>query len=151
MRLRTLGVGLTIGAAAIATTMLVGPNAHASGRPCGDGVSTVGHGTLGSPFTLKSKYDDDGPVPGVVVVGEEFEINTPAGQVWNVQLADNGLIFFNQPVTADAQGLKAMGQTTAQKGNQVMTAHAVNTANGEVVDGSVTLLGPPPPRCGTGH
>jgi hypothetical protein len=151
MRLRILAAGLTIGAAALATTMVAGPNAYAShGRPCGDPVSTTGHGTLGSPFTLKSMYDDDGTQPGVVV-GEEFEINTEAaGQQWTVQLADNGLVFFNQTLTSTAAGIKAMGQTPAQPGDQVMTAHAKNLGNGETVDGTVKL-GPPPPACGEGH
>jgi hypothetical protein len=156
MRLRILGTGLAISAAAIAATVLVGPNAYAShgggggGRPCGTGMNTAGHGTLGSPFTLKSMYDDDGAVPGVVV-GEEFEINTEAvGQQWTVQLADNGLVFFNQILISDVNGIKAMSMTPAQPGKQVMTAHAVNAGNGEVVDGTVTL-DPPPARCGEGN
>ncbi|HEX5406022.1 MAG TPA: hypothetical protein VFX16_27415 [Pseudonocardiaceae bacterium] len=161
MRLRILGTGLAITAAALATTVLAGPNAFAAhgggsggsggngggGRPCGTGMSTAGNGTLGSPFTLKSMYDDDGAAPGVVV-GEEFEINTEAvGQHWTVQLADNGVIFFNQNLISDPTGIKAMGQTPAQPGNQVMTAHAVDADNGEVVNGIVTL-DPPPASCG---
>lgn len=154
MRLRILGTGLAIGAAVVATTVLGGPNAYAShggggggGRPCGPATSTSGHGTLGSGFTLKSMYDDDGATPGVVV-GEEFEIKTKAaGQHWTVQLADNGLVFLNQNLISDANGIKAMGQTPAQPGDQVMTAHAVDTDNGETVDGKVTL-DPPPAACG---
>jgi hypothetical protein len=160
MRLRILGTGLAITAAAIATTVLAGPSAYAShggggggggggGRPCGTAMATSGHGTLGSAFTLKSMYDDDGVVPGVVV-GEEFEINTEAvGQQWTVQLADNGFVFFNQNLVSDAAGIKGMSMTPAQPGKQVMTAHAVNTGNGEVVDGTVTL-DPPPAKCGEG-
>jgi hypothetical protein len=110
-------------------------------------MNISGHGTLGSSSTLKSMYDDDGAVPGVVA-GEEFEINTEAvGQQWTVQLADNGFVFFNQTLTSDAAGIKAMGMTPAQPGKQVMTAHAVNDGNGEIVDGTVTL-DPPPARCG---
>jgi hypothetical protein len=156
MRLRILGSGLAISAAAIAATVLVGPNAYAShggggggggGRPCGTDMATAGNGTLGSAFTLKSMYDDDGAVAGVVV-GEEFEINTEAvGQHWNVQLADNGTVFFNQNLISDPTGIKGMSMTPAQPGDQVMTAHALNTDNGETVDGTVTL-GPPPARCG---
>jgi hypothetical protein len=158
MRLRILGSGLAIGAAALATTVLAGPNAYAShggggggggggGRPCGTATATSGHGTLGSAFTLKSMYDDDGAVAGVVV-GEEFEINTQAvGQHWTVQLADNGVVFFNQNEISDPTGIKGMSMTPAQPGNQVMTAHAVNNDNGEIVDGTVTLA-PPPARCG---
>ncbi len=92
-------------------------------------------------------YDDDGAVPGVVV-GEEFEVDTEAvGQQWTVQLADNGVVFFNQTVISGIDGIKGMSMTAAQPGNQVMTAHAVNTADGETVDGTVTL-GPPPAKCG---
>jgi hypothetical protein len=157
MRLRILGSGLAIGTAIVAT-VLAGPTANASqggggngggggGRPCGTATATAGNGTLGSPFTLKSMYDDDGAVPGVVV-GEEFEINTEAiGQHWTVQLADNGFVFFSQNLISDAAGIKGMSMTPAQPGNQVMTAHAVNTDNGEIVDGTVTL-NPPPARCG---
>ena len=158
MRLRMLGTGLVIAAAAIATTALAGPNAYASqggghsgggnggsGRPCGSASATSGQGTLGSAFTLKSMYDDDGAVPGVVV-GEEFEIETPAGQQWTVQLADNGVVFFDQTVISDAAGIKGMSMTPAQPGNQVMTAHADNPVTGETVDGTVTLA-PPPARC----
>jgi hypothetical protein len=158
MRLRILGSGLAIAAAAIATTVVAGPDAYAShgggdggggGRPCGTATATSGVGTLGSAFTLKSMYDDDddGAAPGVVV-GEEFEIDTAAvGQQWTVQLADNGVVFLDQTETSDAAGIKGMSMTPAQPGNQVMTAHAVNTDNGEIVDGTVTL-NPPPARCG---
>ncbi|HEY1574773.1 MAG TPA: hypothetical protein VGG05_25810 [Pseudonocardiaceae bacterium] len=154
MRLRILVSGLAIGAA-IAATVLAGPTANASqgggngggGRPCGTAMATSGVGTLGSTFTLKSMYDDDGAVPGVVV-GEEFEINTEAvGQHWTVQLADNGVIFLNQNEISDVTGIKGMSMTPAQPGNQVMTAHAVDTDNGEVVDGTVTLA-PPSAKCG---
>ena len=158
MRLRTLGVGLTMGAAALATAVIAGPNAYAShggggggGRPCGLAVTGTGNGTLGSPWTDKTMYDDDGAVPGVVV-GEEFEINTPAGQQWSVQLADNGLVFFNKVVVADAAGIKAMSQTPDQnRTDQVMTATAVNLGNGEKVNAQLLLPGPPPPTCGEGH
>ena len=131
MRLRNLGVGLTVGAAAIATTLFLGSNAYAShgggggGRPCGEPVTGSGHGTLGSPWTDKSMYDDDGPVQGAVVVGEEFEINTGgvAGQQWHVVLADNGHVFFDQIVTSTTAGIKAMSQSPLQgTGNQNMTA-----------------------------
>ncbi|HKN97829.1 MAG TPA: hypothetical protein VJX10_11980 [Pseudonocardiaceae bacterium] len=156
MRLRILGSGLAIVAAAVATTVLAGPDAFAShgggdgsgsGRPCGTATATSGQGTLGSAFTLKSMYDDDGAVPGVVV-GEEFEINTEAvGQHWTVQLADNGVVFLDQDLVSTATGIKAMSMTPAQPGDQVMTAHAVNTDDGETVDGTVTL-DPPPAGCG---
>lgn len=155
MRLRILGSGLAIVAAAVATTVLAGPanashgggGGSGSGRPCGTATATSGVGTLGSAFTLKSMYDDDGAVPGVVV-GEEFEINTEAvGQHWTVQLADNGLVFLNQDLVSTTTGIKAMSMTPAQPGDQVMTAHAVNTDDGETVDGTVTL-DPPPAGCG---
>lgn len=163
MRLRNLGVGLAVGTAAIATALFVGPNAYASHgggggggggggtRPCGQPVSTMGAGSLGTGWTLKSMYDDDGATPGVVV-GEEFQINTEAaGQQWTIQLADNGLVFFNQTVTSTAAGITAMSKTPDQPpGDQIMTAHAVNIASGEVISASVDLPGPPPPQCGKG-
>jgi hypothetical protein len=92
---------------------------------------------------------DDGAKPGVVV-GEEFEVNTGvAGQQWSVQLADNGLVFFNQTVTSTAAGIKAMSQTPDQNNtDQIMTATAVNLGNGEKVNARLDLPGPPPPACG---
>ena len=138
--------------AAVALGMLAAPSAFAqgggsggsggsgggsgSGRRLGPPVSTSGTGTLGSPWTLKSQHDDDGPGP---VVGEEFEIKTPAGHVWTVTLADNGTPFFSQDVTADATGLLAMSKTADLGIDQVMSAHAVDKATGEVVDGAVDL------------
>src|SRR3954451_6241810 len=81
--------------AAVALSMLAAPAAFAQGggggRKLGPAVSTSGPATLGSPWTLKSQHDDDGPG---LVAGEEFEINTPAGHVWTVTLADNGTPFF---------------------------------------------------------
>ena len=134
--------------AAVALSMLAAPAAFAQGgdgggsggggggRKLGPAVSTSGTGTLGSPWTLKSQHDDDGPGP---VVGEEFEIKTPAGHVWTVTLADNGTPFFSQDVTADATGLKAMSKTADLGIDQHMSAHAVDKATGEVVDGAVDL------------
>jgi hypothetical protein len=134
--------------AAVALGMLAAPSAFAqggdsgggsgsgSGRRLGPAVSTSGTGTLGSPWTLKSQHDDDGPGP---VVGEEFQIKTPAGHVWTVTLADNGTPFFSQDVTADATGLLAMSKTADLGIDQHMSAHAVDKATGEVVDGAVDL------------
>jgi hypothetical protein len=128
--------------AAVALSMLAAPAAFAQGggggggRNLGPAVSTSGTGTLGSPWTLKSQHDDDGPG---LVAGEEFEINTPAGHVWTVTLADNGTPFFSQDVTADATGLKAMSKAADTGTDQHMTAHAVDKATGEVVDGAVDL------------
>jgi hypothetical protein len=133
--------------AAVAFSMLAAPAAFAQGgsgggggggggRKLGPAVSTSGTGTLGSPWTLKSQHDDDGPG---LVAGEEFEINTPAGHVWTVTLADNGTPFFSQDVTADATGLKAMSKAADTGTDQHMTAHAVDKATGEVVDGAVDL------------
>jgi hypothetical protein len=131
--------------AAVALSMLAAPAGFAQGgngggsgggRKLGPAVSTSGTGTLGSPWTLKSQHDDDGPG---LVAGEEFEINTPAGHVWTVTLADNGTPFFSQDVTADATGLKAMSKAADTGTDQHMTAHAVDKATGEVVDGAVDL------------
>lgn len=119
--------------------------ASASGRPCGPGVSASGVGSLGSPWTLKSKHDDDGP-GGTQVVGEEFEINVPAGEVWLITFADNGVVFFNQSSTSTAGGIREVHPAPDQPGTQHMTVHAVDPATGEVIDGFVDV--PPAPNCG---
>jgi len=161
MRFRNQAAGLAVGAAVVATAVLAGPSAYASGggggggggggRPCGPTHSTSGVGSLGTTWTLKSKYDDDGAKPGVVV-GEEFQINTEAaGQVWHVQLADNGFVFFDKVLTSDAAGITAMSNTPDRgQVDQVMTANATRLSDGETISGSVTDPGPPPPACGQG-
>jgi len=147
VKLTKSSVAALTATAAVALGMLAAPTAFAqggsgggsgsgSGRRLGPAVSTSGTGTLGSPWTLKSQHDDDGPG---LVAGEEFEINTPAGHVWTVTLADNGTPFFSQDVTADATGLKAMSKAADTGTDQHMTAHAVDKATGEVVDGAVDL------------
>ncbi|MCL9759885.1 hypothetical protein [Frankia sp. AiPa1] len=108
-----------------------------SGRPGGPAVKTEGVGSLGSHWTLKSQHDDDGPGP---VAGEEFEIDTPAGHVWTVTFADNGIVFFDHvDVTATATGLRAMSKAPDQGIDQIMSVHAVDRGTGEVIDGSVKL------------
>ena len=156
MGYRNQAVGLAVGAAVVATTVLAGPSAYASGgggggRPRGPTHSTSGAGSLGTTWTPQSKYDDDGAKPGVVV-GEEFQINTEAaGQVWHVQLADNGFVFFDKVLTSDAAGIKAMSNTPDRgRVDQVMTANATRLSDGETISGSVTDPGPPPPACGQG-
>jgi hypothetical protein len=106
------------------------------GRRLGPPVATSGVGTLGSPWTLKSQHDDDGPG---LVAGEEFEIGTPAGRVWTVTFADNGVVFFHQDVTAGTAGLRAMSKAPDQGVDQVMSVDAVDRTTGEVIDGSVDL------------
>lgn len=158
MRIRNRGTAIAVCAAAFATAVLVGPNAYASGgggggggRPCGPGHSTQGTGSQGTPWTLKSKYDDDGALPGVVV-GEEFQINTEAaGQQWHVQLADNGLVFFDKVLTSTAAGITAMSNTPDQGGtDQHMTAVATNLGDAETINAALTVPGPPPAACGQG-
>jgi hypothetical protein len=115
---------------------LSAPAALASGRPGGQPVTASGQGSLGSQWKLKSMHDD---ANGQQIVGEEFEINGGAGQVWDVTFADNGTVFFSGAVTATAQGLRVNASTPNQVGTQTMSAHAVNETTGEVVDGSVAL------------
>ena len=108
------------------------------GRPCGPAQSASGTGTLGTPWTLKSMYDDN--TAGAVVVGEEFEINTQvAGQVWAVTFTDNGTAFFSGNVTSTTAGVRVVEMNLYHGGTSHMTAHAVNKQNGEVVDGAVNL------------
>ncbi|HST64531.1 MAG TPA: hypothetical protein VLM05_05020 [Mycobacteriales bacterium] len=149
MKLHRTSVAAAAAAAAVVLSAVAAPAAFASGkgggggggggggRPGGDGVSTAGVGTLGSPWTLKSKHDDDGPGP---VAGEEFEIDTPLGHVWTVTFADNGQPFFGpQDVAATATGVRAMGKATDTGTEMIMSVHAVDTATGEVIDGAVDL------------
>ncbi|WP_030442051.1 hypothetical protein [Actinoplanes subtropicus] len=140
-----LAAGVIGGALAFA-----GP-ASAGGRPCGPEVSTSGVGTLGSSYTLKSKHDDDGP-GGSLVEGEEFEINVPAGQVWQVTFADNGTVFFDQPSVSGPHGtppkigVREVHAAPNQPGTQHMTVHAVSQSTGETIDAFVNV--PPAPNCG---
>jgi hypothetical protein len=116
------------------------------GRPCGPSHSTSGQGSLGSGFTLKSMYDDNA---GAVVVGEEFEIAVPAGQVWTVTFSDNGTVFFSGDVTSDAAGVRVVEMTAYHGGTSHMAAHALSKQSGETVDGAVDL--PVAPATCTGH
>jgi hypothetical protein len=115
------------------------------GRPCGRAVSTSGPGSLGTGWTLKSMHDDN--AAGMPVVGEEFEIGTPAGQVWQITFADNGTVFFSGTVTAPAGGIVVNAMTADQGGTQIMSAQATDAATGETISGSVPL----PPAPGTCH
>jgi hypothetical protein len=107
----------------------------------------VGFGSLGSPYTLKSKHDVDGP-GGSQVVGEEFEINVPAGQVWQVTFADNGVVFFDAPSISTAAGIREVHAAPNQAGTQHMTVHSVSARTGEVIDAFVDV--PRALNCG-GH
>jgi hypothetical protein len=143
MRKAFVAGALTLGL--IGGAMALGGPASAKGRPCGPEVSTAGVGSLGSPYTLKSKHDDDGP-GGTLVEGEEFEITVPAGQVWQVAFADNGKVFFDQPSVAGPGGIREVHAAPNQPGTQHMTVHAVSNVTGEVIDDFVDV--PPAPNCG---
>ena len=149
MRMRTLAVVLATSAMALGTTAITGSAANAQGRPCGQGVSTSGVGSQGTGWTLKSKYDDDGPG---LVAGEEFQINTEgAGQHWTVVLSDNGQAFFTN--NDDVSTVTGINEThpnhVVHHTVEVMSAHAVRHDTGEVIDASVTLP-PAPPQCAPG-
>ncbi|GAA4523251.1 hypothetical protein [Amycolatopsis samaneae] len=150
MRRAMTAVVLSATTLALAAGVLTGPAAQASGRRCGPAASKSGAGTLGTTWTLKSMYDDDGPVPGKLVVGEEFEINTQgAGQHWTVTFTDNGTEFFTNPDdVSTADGIREVHMNPAVHHTpQHMAAHAVRHDTGEVIDGAVDL-GPAPDRCG---
>lgn len=144
--MRILALAAATGAAALSVGIMAAPAANASGRPCGSASSETGTGSLGSQFTLKSMYDDDGATPGVVV-GEEFEIAVPAGETWAITFADNGTVFFSGTQVSTAAGIRVQEMTPAQSGSQNMTASAVNQGNGETVSGGVHL-DPAPAKCG---
>lgn len=147
-RMQFLALAVATGAMAIGVGVIAAPAANASGRPCGQASSISGTGSDGTPFTLKSMYDDDGPTPGVVVVGEEFEINTEAvGQTWTITYSDNGTVFLNDTQVSTATGIREQGMTTAQPGTQTMVAKAVNLGNGETIVGTVQLP-TVPSKCG---
>ncbi|MCX4092558.1 hypothetical protein [Nocardia sp. alder85J] len=62
MKMRLMTAVLAASAVALTTGAVTGSAvANAKGRPCGDPVMKSGAGTLGTPWTLKSMYDDDGP------------------------------------------------------------------------------------------
>lgn len=148
MRKRILAVVLAAGVMAL-TTSAVTANAASARRPCGPPVMTSGNGSLGTAWTLKSQYDDDGPG---LVAGEEFQIETQgAGQHWTVVLSDNGTPFFtNNDDVSTASGINETHPNhTVHHINNVMSAHAVRHETGEVIDGSVTLP-PAPPQCAPG-
>lgn len=147
LRKRVLTLALATGLAMPVSGVLFAPAAQAV-RPCGPPVSTSGTGTLGTPWTMKSMHDDDGP-GGTLVEGEEFEINTQvAGQLWTITFADNGTVFFTGDDVSTATGIREVHAAANQPGTQHMTVHAVNHVTGETIDGAVDV--PPAPRCG-GH
>jgi hypothetical protein len=129
-----LSLSLAVAPAALASN---GGGGGGSGRPGGPPVSASGKGNLGSAWTLKSMHDDN--AAGGQIVGEEFEINTPPGQVWTVTFADDGTPFFTVSQTATAAGIRADSSTPNQPGTQDMSVHAVNQTTGEVINGSVEL------------
>ena len=135
-------VAVLVGALAVTTS-----GAANASRRCGPPSTANGVGSLGTPWTLKSMHDDDGP-GGTFVVGEEFEINTQVvGQTWTITFADNGKVFFTGTDVSTATGIREVHPTANQPGtNQHMTVHAVNAATGEVIDGAVDVA--PVPRCG---
>jgi hypothetical protein len=108
-----------------------------SGRPGGPPVTASGTGTLGTGWTLKSMHDDN--AAGAQIVGEEFEIDAPAGQTWNVTFADNGVTFFSAAEVTAAGGVTINSNTPNQAGTQDMTATAVNPATGEQISAAVEL------------
>ncbi|WP_242908416.1 hypothetical protein [Actinomadura terrae] len=153
MRTR-IAVGLLTSAAlALTTAVATGTAAQAKDRPCGRPVETSGTGSQGTPWTLKSQYDDDGTPPNRLVAGEEFEIATAAaGQRWSVSFTDNGTEFFrNDNDISIATGIREVHPNPVGRsvGNH-MAAHAEHLdASGnviEVIDGAVDLA-PPPARC----
>jgi hypothetical protein len=147
MRKRLLVFLVAVAAIGSFFGLLSASPAAAKGRPCGDAVMTSGHGSQGSPWTLKSMYDDN--TAGQVVVGEEFEIsNVPAGQVWRVAFTyNNTTIFFDGDSTATAAGIREVHMVLYPGGPSHMAAHAVSKVTGEVVHGAVDLP-VAPARCG---
>ncbi|GLY41786.1 hypothetical protein Amsp01_078090 [Amycolatopsis sp. NBRC 101858] len=144
MRYKHIAVGVVT--ASLVALAMTG-TAEAKGRRCGPTYEQDSAGSLGTPFTLKSKHDDDGP-GGSFVVGEEFEIHTNvAGQTWTITFADNGRVFFTGDDVSTTAGIREQHPTANQPGvTQHMTADAVNHATGETIHGFLDVL--PVPACG---
>lgn len=148
MRRATVGIAIALSGLAVVSGVAAG-TAQASGRRCGPAVKTDGVGTLGTSWTLKSQYDDDGPVGNPLVAGEEFEIATAAGQHWLVSFADNGVVFFSNPDDVSAAGGIREVHPNPTRHNQTnrMSVHAKRLDTGETIDGFVDLPFAPP-DCG---
>jgi hypothetical protein len=156
MRARSLTPLLSVVAATVVVgTLLAAPavaqggggGGGGGGRSCGPTTSTGGAGSLGSSFSLKSKYDDDA-AGAAVQVGEEFEVNTQvAGQVWTLTFTYNGTTFFTGDVTSTTAGVRQVERALYTGGTSHMAVHAVSQQTGEVVDGSVDDA-VAPARCG---
>ncbi|WP_131737174.1 hypothetical protein [Actinomadura roseirufa] len=152
MRMRVTA-GLLATAAVLSTAVATGTAAQAKDRPCGRPSTTSGTTALGTTWTLKSMYDDDGTPPNRLVAGEEFEIATQAaGQHWSVVFTDNGKEFFrNDDDVSIATGIREVHPNPVGRVDpNHMAVHAEHKdAAGnviEVIDGAVDLA-PPPPRC----
>ncbi|WP_156892876.1 hypothetical protein [Actinokineospora enzanensis] len=149
--MRIPATALVVSALALAGVAVSTTTADAK-RRCGEPVTAQGVGTNGTAWTLKSMYDDDGPIPGALVVGEEFEIATQgAGQHWTVTFSDNGQVFFTNPDdVSTATGIREVHMNPAVHNTvEHMRAQATRHDTGETIDATVTLP-PAPARCGTG-
>ncbi|GAB3166741.1 hypothetical protein [Amycolatopsis sp. NPDC004378] len=144
MRYKHIAAGIV---AASLVSLVVTGTAEAKGRRCGPTYEQDSTGSLGTPFTLKSKHDDDGP-GGSFVVGEEFEIHTNVvGQTWSITFADNGKVFFTGDDVSAVGGIREQHPTANQPGvTQHMTADALNHTTGETIHGFLDVL--PVPGCG---
>jgi hypothetical protein len=141
-------IALTCSGLVLSAGLLAPSAAFASGRPGGDPVTADGKGSLGTPWTLKSQHDDDGPGP---VVGEEFEINTEVvGDVWDVTYTDNGIVTFTGQFVSTATGVRVQHASPDLGGTQQLAAHAVDETTGEVIEAVLPPLPPAPGHGGKG-
>ena len=105
--------------------------AFASGG--GGGVSSGGACTNGGHFELKAKHDDRG-------IEMEYQVDTNrAGQVWAVQITDNGAVVVSRhATTAGPSGSFTIRKVIADRpGPDKIHAHA--TFKNQVCGGTVTL------------
>ena len=132
---RPLAPVLAVAAATVIIgTLMASPASAQGGRSCGPTQSTAGHGSVGSPWTLKSKYDDDAGLQ----VGEEFEINTNVvGQVWTITFSYNGKTFATDMVTSTATGVRDVRRASYTGGTSLMAINAVDATTNETINGSV--------------
>lgn len=134
----------TVAIGALSATPAFARGGGGGGRSCGATTATSGSGSLGSPFALSAKYDDNDTQPSVVTVEEEFQVNTQvASQVWNVTFTYNGTTFFSGSVTSTSTGVHEAASATYTGGTSTMAVTAVNQTTGETVTSSVTAPAAP--------
>jgi hypothetical protein len=133
MNIRRTAATVTATTAALTGLVLVAPAANASGGT--PDVRASGTCTIGATWKLKAKPDD-----GRLSI--EFEVDSNrVGQTWSVRVTDNGnRIFAGTRKTLAPSGSFSVEMLRPNPaGADTIRARAVNTVNGSVCVGHVTL------------